>query len=724
MPNLIIVSNRLPVSVKKIDDKLEFFPSAGGLATGLSSYTTNGLSTWVGWPGIANEQLTDNDRHRIVRELKKYHCHPVFLDQAMLDAYYNEYSNSVLWPLFHELEVNRGDTPENWKAYRAANQLFTDAVLRLSKPGGTIWVHDYQLLLVPEQLRIKRPSDKIGFFLHIPFPNAEIFMTTTHATKLLQGVLGADLIGVHTKTYAANMLDSCRRADIGAVDNDEVALPNRVARVTDFPMGIDYDKFASATKQREVAAAFRRLKLKYLGKKVILMSDRLDPTKGLVERLKAYQSFLHEYKKMHGKVVLSMIAVPSRTDIDEYKKLRVEVEKLVDDINTEYGTANWKPVEYIFDALPFAEYAALYRRADVAFIAPIKDGMNLVAKEYLAIAPKHDGILVLSETAGAAQELKDAILVNPSKPKSMVEGLAKAFTTPRRELRRRTAAMQRHLKHFTVERWADTFMDTLAQPIANPKVHVTRTLKGKYLSALISDYHQAAKRLIMLDYDGTLRGYEDMPHLATPDPKINSILQKLAADKRNDIVLVSGRSKDDLQDWFGDLPIGLAAEHGALYRRAEGRNWHKMTAADPAWRRKVIALFEYYKLETPGTLIEKKEWGIAWHYRGATPYASQKSLVGLRRLLKPLARTYDLRIRNGHKVVEVSPKDINKARATQEWLVHDHDFTMAIGDDVTDEDMFKALPPDGYGIKVGPGRTAADYRLPDAAAVLRLLRKL
>lgn len=724
MGKTIIVSNRLPVSVKKVDDKLEYYPSVGGLATGLSSYTQSGSGLWIGWPGIPSEDLTEKEKREITRELKKHRCFPVFLGKDLLNDFYNGYSNDVLWPLLHTLPVDRKESDKIWRAYKQANALFAEATLEHSKPGSTIWVHDYQLFLVPELLRIQRPKDRIGFFLHIPFPEAKVLETSKHAGRILRGVLGADLVGLHTASYTENFLDSCRKLHVGEVGPKQVSLSYRTVRVADFPMGIDYNKFSSATKGRAVSTEYQKLLWKYRGKKVILAIDRLDPTKGLAERLKAYQTLLKENPSLHSKVVFVILAVPSRTEIKAYIRLRERVEKLVETINRTYGKRSWEPVEYMFQTLPFAEISALYRRADVAFIAPIRDGMNLVAKEYLASKPKHDGILVLSETAGAAQELKDAIMVNPRKPRTLVKGLTDALTMPPKELKRRVRSMQKHLEVHTVENWADTFMNTLKKPVPVPLPNIASSLRGSSLQNLLEDYRNAHRRLIILDYDGVLQAFARRPHEAKPSPETLDLLRKLTSDPTNNVIIISGRDRIDMTEWFGKLPITLAAEHGALFRKNGQKKWIKTTYSDKEWRKKVDALFRYFALETPGAFIEQKEWCIAWHYRGASPFYAQKNLVGIRRLLKPIVARYGLTVREGHKVLEVIPGDVSKGTIVREWLIHNHDFVLCIGDDQTDEAMFREVPPGSYSVKVGPGLTSATYRLPSVPSVHKLLNQL
>lgn len=725
MSRLVIVSNRLPLSVKKVDGKLEFFPSVGGLSSALASYTEKGNDRWIGWPGIPSDELTEEEKADITRYLHKHNCYPIFLTQKQLDGFYNGYSNGVLWPIFHHLPTgDNGECDKNWKAYEQVNRLYANETLRLSNASDAIWVHDYQLMLLPEMLRVERPKERIGFFLHIPFPVYKHLSQTPHTAALLRGVLGADLVGMHTTAYAENFLDCCQREHIGLVAHRKVALPDRVVRVLDFPIGINYDRFADAAKSVEVQIEYQKLRWKYRGKKVILTIDRLDPTKGLIERLNAYRTLLEENPTMRTKVIMVMQAMPSRTEVAEYKKLRVAVDKLIAEINETYGTTSWKPVEAIFSALPFEQFAALYQRANVAFIAPIRDGMNLVAKEYLASRPKQDGVLVLSETAGAAEELKDAIMVNPAQPRSMVRGLKKALTLPPSELRARTTKMQRYLRRHTVDKWASSFLTSLQIQTSTPLLHITHSFIGAPEKALVADFHQRRKRLILLDYDGTLQPIMRRPEEAEPSRATLSALKRLGEDSRNDVVIISGRDRTTLNAWLGKLPITLVAEHGAFIRRPDWKTWHRTLGSTDKWKMEVAELLEYYAKRTPGAFVEYKEQTLVWHYRNASPFTAQKNLVQLKRLLRPIADANKLGVREGKMVLEVHHLDISKAHAMQEWLLKSQDFVVILGDDTTDEDMFASAPAGSYTIKVGRGRSLADYRLPNPASVHKLLRKL
>ncbi len=739
---VVIVSNRLPISIKRsADGGLEFYPSIGGLATGLAAYVNDKRNKWIGWPGIASDDLTKTEREHIAVELRNSNCYPVFLTQKQLDEYYNGYSNTILWPLFHDLPARLEDHDKDWKAYKSVNSAFAGVVLALSNTNSTIWVHDYQLLLLPALLRAVRPKAKIGFFLHIPFPTLKHFRQIPSAKHLLIGTLGADLMGLHTRRYSENFLEACGELTNEIVAPNQVLQGVHVTRVTDFPMGIDYERFTRARELSGVKKELHKHQRKYKGLKVILTVDRLDPTKGLTERLEAYREFLRRTPVIHGKVVMVMLAVPSRTEIDEYKQLRERVEGLVKTITEEYGTKSWKPVDYMYTSMPIEAVTALYQVADIAFITPLRDGMNLVAKEYVASRPNHDGVLILSSTAGAAQELTDALLVNPRKRESLVGALTSAIKMPKRELKQRISTMHDLVSTHTVQHWAGNFMKSLAKPIPGTN-HLTHSLTRERIQDLAETFKRAQRPLLLLDYDGVLAPHVSDPTKAAPSKSLKSVLDRLSHIDKLSMAVVSGRGQKELEAWLGDLPISLVAEHGAMIRpyknsghsgngskKPNHASWKRLTSVSPDWQDSVRPILEKYALKTPGAFVEVKNFSLVWHYRSASPYYAQKHLIILRRILRPFAKVHGLGVYNGNKILEIKPTDINKGDATGQLLDQyaadkKPDFILCIGDDYTDEDMFESLPLSAYTVKVGRGQTAARYRLRSSEEVYGLLKKL
>lgn len=725
MSQVIIVSNRLPVSVKKENGKLSFYPSVGGLATGLSSYVSNKRNAWIGWPGIASDELTKDDREVIINELSKHNCHPIFLTKHQIDDFYNGYSNSVLWPLFHSMgRTSRGEKHKKWwQAYRHVNHMFAEAVLNLADARSRVWVHDYQLLMVPEMLNEERQDVTIGLFLHIPFPPVRVFERLPEAKKILAGMLGADIVGFHTTGYVTDFADCVEALGLGAAEGDELFYGNRLIRIGNFPMGIDYEKYAGAARSKAVKKAIRKYKQRYKKRKLIVAVDRLDPSKGLVERVEAYALFLQQYPKMQGRVVFSMVAAPSRTDVPAYRRLSRRLNEAVKKVNKKYGRKDWQPIDYINTSVPFEEVTALFHIADVALIAPLKDGMNLAAKEFVASTHKR-GALILSKTAGASEELEDALIVDPKKPETLVNALAQALTMRRRELKRRLRRMRRRLESNTVQDWAKGFVSNLHKPIPGTPRR-TRSLRNRLEQKLINDFASAGrKRLLLLDYDGSLVPFSEDYASSHPPKLLLELLTELGNNPANDVVLISGRSARDLEQWFGKLPVNLVAEHGAASRKAGAARWNTLEKPDTEWKKTLLPILEKYAMRAPGARVEVKPHSLVWHYRAATPYNAQKYTVIIKRVLRPLLKNYGLEMMQGNKILEFKNPQISKGNAARNWLKHNYGFVLGFGDDLTDEELFMAMPVDTYSIKVGHGRTAANYRVQSYRDVRRLLRKL
>jgi trehalose 6-phosphate synthase/phosphatase len=508
---------------------------------------------------------------------------------------------------------------------------------------------------------------------------------------------------------------------LGKVGSDQVIVGGRHIRVSNFPMGIDYDKFSSSSRLPNVKAMASDYSKKYKHQKIIASVDRLDPSKGLVERLKAYRQYLKDNPKSLGKVVFVMVAAPSRTDISDYQELSSQLSKLAASINKQFGNKNWKPVDYINEPVPFESVTALFQIADVAFIAPLKDGMNLAAKEFVA-SNKKGGVLILSATAGAAEELQDAIIVDPNQPDALVGALNQALRMRKRELRRRLKKMRHHLSTHTVQDWAKTFMDALNQPVPGTP-HITYNLNDRLRRKLIKNYVSASKRLLLLDYDGSLVPFTNDYSEVKPPKELISLLRQLSKQPSNEVVLISGRKASELEKWFGKLKINLVAEHGAAFRIV-GTDWTSSDHDSSSWQKILLPTLEKYSALTPGSSIEIKPNSLVWHYRNASSYYAQKYAVVLKRALRSDLKKRGLELVQGNKILEIKNPNITKGKAIERWLAVPYGFILAIGDDTTDEDLFSVLPANAYSIKIGKGLTAAQYRVESTKQVIRLLKHL
>lgn len=723
--NLVIISTRLPVTISKKDGKLKFSQSSGGLATGMSTIGKSLKSIWVGWPGIANEDLTQKDKAYIITELKKYKCSPVFLSKKEIDEYYSGYSNATLWPLFHYFVGKTRYETVFWEQYKRINHRFAKEAKQFINANTQVWVHDYQLMLLPTLIREHNKDSKIGFFLHTPFPSFEIFRQLPQREELLRGLLGADLIGFHTYDYVRHYLSSVRRilgyeSYLGSID-----LGRRVVKCDSFPISIDYAKYANAAKNRNVKKLLNTFRFRKEKTKVIFSVDRLDYSKGIPARLDSYELFLRQFPEYLGKVQLVIIAVPSREDVQEYKELRTIVEQKVSRINGEFSTVDWAPISYRHQSLSFDELSALYSMADVMLVTPLRDGMNLVAKEYIANHHKDKGVLVLSEMAGVASEMPEAILVNPNNADAVAVSIKQALEMPVKEQKQRMRAMQTRLEEYDINKWAKDFITQL------DKTHEKSKLQNKHLSStnekhLINDYHNAQRRLILLDYDGTLKEFVVSPKasLARPSRKVLSYLKKLSKDPANKLIIVSGRPKNTLEGYFRDINLGIVAEHGGWVLDAGG--WVKTSVKSKKWVKLAKEVINEYTARTPGSSIEEKDFALVWHFRQVQPELAFVRAQQLRAELRKLLVDSDMQVFEGNKIIEVKPTKMHKGAIVTELLdAEKWDFIMAIGDDYTDENMFRALPERAYTIQVGnKPYTKARYQVSEVQDVVALLGEL
>lgn len=717
--SIIIVSNRLPYKGNAVTGAVE--RSAGGLATALGPLSDRMDSAWVGMWDPAGASKAEYQRM-----LNKHHCVPVHLSAKERKGYYDGYSNSTVWPLFHGFTQYATFDEDMWHAYVQVNRKFCDAVLSIAKPDDTIWVQDYQLLLLPAMLRRELPQASIGLFLHIPFPTYEMFRILPQRRELLEGMLGADLIGFHTYDYVRHFLSSLMR--ILGVENQlgTVWADARMVKADVFPLGIDYQKFAAAGASRETEHVVQSMLTanRPAGTKSMLSVERLDYTKGIADRLRAYEAFLVRYPEWRGRVTLSVITVPSREDVPSYKRLKGRIDQLVGRINGRFATPSWQPIYYYYQSMPFQKLVAFYRDSDVMLVTPLRDGMNLVAKEYLATHDGTAGVLILSEMAGSARELGDAILVNPYDQNQMVQAMHDALTMPEGEQLRRNAIMQDRLRRYTSARWAEAFLDELAQVKERQGESKVRTVDDGVRTRMVQAYGAADKRILFLDYDGTLMPFVDDPAAAAPDDGLQRLLARLAADSRTSVVIISGRDRATMERWFADLGVEMVAEHGAWVRTRADDGWRARTAVSGAWKERVRPLLQAYVDSTPGSLLEEKDYSLVWHYRAVERELAARRITEMRTALSSVVEDTGLQLSEGNKIVEVKVAGVDKGSAVADWLDGVAcDFALTAGDDTTDEDMFRSAAPDVWTVKVGSGPTCASYRVKDCFALRDLLQR-
>jgi trehalose 6-phosphate synthase/phosphatase len=732
MAKNLIVSNRLPIQVTKLDNYFEFTPTSGGLATGMNSVHQGQESLWIGWPGINNDEIDKKTWGPLKKSLKKEGYFPVSLNHEEIEDFYYGLSNKSLWPLFHYFIEFSVFNEQQWKSYQKVNQKFADAVLNNIEKGDTVWIHDYQLLLCPKMIKDVLPEVTIGFFLHIPFPSFEIFRIFPWREPLLEGMLGADLIGFHTYDYERHFLSSVKRILRKEVSFNRVNLGTREVVVNTFPMGIDYEKFSKAAQTHLDMVADEKSDLKKqleLHKKraekgtLILSIDRLDYTKGVVNRIKAFELFLTKYPEYLEKVRLVMLTVPSRSSVSDYQRLKKETDEIVGRVNGKFATINWTPIWYYYRAMAFDDLIDLYMTSDIAMITPVRDGMNLVAKEFIATRIKGDGVLILSEMAGASKELYESLLVNPFDLNQMAEALLTAIQMPVEEQKKRNLSMQKRLRRYSVELWANEFMKVLKTKHHSNEESSVIKISEDIQKTFVKKFKSAKKRMIFLDYDGTLVDYHQKPDRAVPDEKLLQLIQDLIVFPHTELAIVSGRDQDFLEKWFGHLSITLVAEHGYFIKH-KNQKWTGKETQQKNWKEDLIPLMETFTDRTPGTFIEEKKNSLVWHYRKTDPELAVERVVELKTVLSSLISD-ELHLMDGDKIIEIVGGRFNKGSAVSEIIGDkESEFILCFGDDVTDEFMFNDLPPHSINIKVGKKTTQANYCISNTKAVKSLLRDL
>lgn len=721
MTKIIIVSNRLPVKLSKQDGKYLYQRSEGGLATGLSSIRSKAETVWIGWPGATVEA---DEQNEVQHELTGQGLRAVFLTEDEIKNYYEGFSNETLWPVYHYMPSYAKYAQEYYDSYVAVNEKFKEAVAAIYQEGDIVWVHDYQLLLLPSMIRDLYPNATIGFFQHIPYPSFELFRLIPWRKQLLHGMMGADLIGFHTFNDTRHFVSAVTHLLPARSSSNELTYANRTVVADSFPMGIDPYLFEKALSHDATKKNLENLKSTFDGTKLILSIDRLDYSKGILQRLQAFECFLKNSPEYIEKVALYMVIVPSRDTVQKYKELRDEIDLIVGRINAQYRTMSWLPIHYYYRSFPHDMLVALYHSADVCLVTPMRDGMNLVCKEYIACRTQHTGVLILSEMAGASKELTDALIVNPNDTGEIYAAIKEAIEMPITEQETRIRNMRAVVHKFNINQWVKIFMDRLSEVKA-----LQQSLRTKHVSIdteqmIQEKYRAAKKRVLFLDYDGTLVDFHPNIEKAMPDEELRNIIKALCSDTANRVVVISGRNHHTLHKWFGEFDLDLIAEHGA-WRRFHETGWQSISGLNDAWKKDIYPIVELFTERTPGTFIEEKDFSLVWHFRRADSGLGELRAGELMNYLRYLATDRGLQILPGNKVIEIKNIEINKGKAVLDWLHNQtFDFILGMGDDHTDEDIFKALPEASISIKVGGSNSAASYYLNNFKEVRRFLKNL
>lgn len=730
--DVVVVSNRLPVRLVVEGGRSSFEPSSGGLVSALGS--ADDLRGWVGWPGAA---VAPGRARSVRRALERRRLHPVFLDEDEIEGFYDRICNDTLWPLFHYFIDRLRITEEAWQRYVDVNRRFAEVALAAAGDGARVWVHDFHLMLVPAMLRTMQPDLAVGFFLHIPFPSSEVYRLLPAREVVLRGLLGADYLSFQTADDARHFRSACLRVLGLESAPDSIEVGGRQVGIGIDPIGIDTAGFVDALKDPATAADLAVLERRFEGRSLVLGVERLDYTKGIGQKLRAFDRFLEADPERARTTTLLQVLVPSRLASPEYQAQRDEIERLVSGINGRYGQPGITPVEYLHRSISRSELVALYRRADVMLVTSLRDGMNLVAQEFAfcqsapGLPRRWNGALLLSELAGAAHVLPGAVLINPWHVSGIADKLAEALSFDAAERRRRLQTMAERVRELDSKRWARRFLDRLdGHARRRGRIRAATLLSPEARHGLARRIGEARRRTLLLDYDGTLRELVTHPKLAVPTPEILALLHDLAELPATEVHIVSGRDRSSLERWFGDLPIHLCAEHGFVVR-APGETWRQLADVDLSWLPRFERLLRGVAAEVPGTLVERKAASVTWHYRQAEPeYGSWRAnelLVTIEQLLPGVSAE----ILAGHRVIEVRARGVNKGSYVSGLFPQGRErgqAVLAIGDDRTDQEMYAALPSGAVSVHVGTRRPSGPARhqhlIPEPTDARALLREV
>lgn len=752
--DLVVVANRLPVdfSVGPTGD-LTWQRSPGGLVTALEPVMQQAAGAWVGWsgaPDLAHEPF-DAEGMRLV---------PVTLSADEIKRYYEGFSNDTLWPLYHDVIAPPTYHRQWWDSYRRVNQRFADAAAEQAAPHATVWVHDYQLQLVPRMLRDLRPDLRIGFFDHIPFPPVELFGQLPWRRQIVDGLLGADVIGFQRDGDAANFVRAVGRITDYTTRGPVITMPDaegrpgRHVRAQAFPISIDSRHFDELARTPEVQNRAKEIRADLGNPEIVYLGvDRLDYTKGIRHRIKAYGELLEDGRLDVTRATFVQVASPSRENVGAYQDLREHVEILVGRINGEFGELGHSAIHYLHHSYPPEEMAALYLAADVMLVTALRDGMNLVAKEYIAARSDERGVLVLSEFTGAADELSPGpLLVNPHDIDGMKDIIAAAAAMDPKEQRRRMRRLRRKIMTDDVAKWSESFLSVLSavQPPVSAESRGTADADGAGSPGTLADsvraFTQSGRRrwknnkptvawLVASDFDGTLSQLVDDPKASRMTPAARAAVDRIA-DLGDDVpvrlALVSGRDLHDLAE-VTEAPPGtfLVGSHGAETGRATDEGVQavplQLSPAQHTQLDALIAGFEAAAADREGVWVQIKPGAAVVHTRLAgTDDATAMTLAA-----DEVAANLGLPAMHGKDVVEVSVVSTSKGEALRQLrdVVAEETGAQAVrifysGDDTTDEHAFAALEAGDLAVKVGTGDTLAQHRVPDADTLAVVLERI
>jgi trehalose 6-phosphate synthase/phosphatase len=723
-PKRIFVSNRLPLSVMSSG---EVRRGDGGLVSALLGVSLDDPFMWFGFETQQkNIETLEREAKNIFPQMQ---CRPVLLPKDIYAKYYDGFANDILWPLFHYEADLSSFQKEHWNAYLEANQKMAAAIAAEAQPGDSIWIHDFHFMMLPRFLRARLPDVKIGFFLHIPFPSPELFRELPVREEILGSLTDCDLVGFHEHSYLQQFIVSLKSILGIEASLFEARLGPRTLRLGVYPISIDSDDLKMKAQDEEVKKLCASYQKHSKAPFLLLGVDRLDYTKGLELKLRGFQHALKKYPELVGQVSLLQVAIPTREKVAAYIKLRKRIEQLVGSINGDFAKPNYTPVEYIYNSVSQTELLALYRRANAAMVTSKRDGMNLVAMEYVVAQELETaGTLILSEFAGSASLLSDALIINPWDVDQIADAIHRSYHMPLEERQAKMEHLQSILSRYSATRWAESFLKDLETLRESGRKQIAKPLRPLRQSwdAEFKNILSPQKMRLVLDYDGTLVGFTKHPDRALLPAEVKASLQRL--QDFAEIFILSGRSRGFLEKQFEDPAVGLVAEHGAFYRLPR-KDWKSRVVTETqSWYPSVEKAMSAYTERVPLSFIEKKQASLVFHFRDSPADFADYQAKKLDGELQTGFSNAPIIVSLGNKILEVKASECNKG-AFLRWLMQESEQSrsmhyLCVGDDRTDEDMFAAGRKQDLTVKVGPGMTTAAYRLENQTVVLEFLKEL
>lgn len=644
---------------------------------------------------LTPEKITQLEAELQEKSAEYGEVHPVWL-LGKTQSRWREYAESIIWPILHYIQGEPTDGREErkwWRDYVTLNEAYAEKIISVYKPGDIIWIHDYYLFLLPQILRMKLPNAYIGVFLHSPFPSSEYFRCLPKRKELLEGLLGANLVATQSYAFSRHFISACARLLGVETAPNYISAYGMHVTVDTIPIGIDTVTVEKDAFHELVDEKVKALRMLYPDKKIIIGRDRLDSVRGVVQKLYAFEMFLNLYPEWIEKVVLIQVTSPAYANTAKTEK---KISEMVAHINGTYGGLQFAPVQHFPRHIARDEYFALLRVADLGLITSVRDGMNTTSLEFVICQKENCSPLVLSEFTGTAGTLVDSLQVNPWDSVGVAHAINQCLEQDKSTNASIEAKLYKTVTSNTVQLWVQRFMTRLVRNLeSHDQTHMTPTLDR---ALMLHKYTDAKRRLFLFDYDGTLTPIVRDPAAAIPTTRLHSTLKKLCSDPRNTVWIISGRDGEFLDKWLGsNKQIGFSAEHGCFIKNVGSTEWTNLAEqVDMSWQDGVKDVFNYYTERTQGSSIEYKRAALTWHYRRADPeFGAFQARECRNHLEQTVTQKYDIEVMAGKANIEVRPRKFNKGEIVKS-IIEDFgaerpEFIICLGDDATDEDMFKAL---------------------------------